>query len=106
MHALSFLGSQLEGAGRGKFFTSVFKDATGRKPFAHLLVDLTPECPEKYRYRSDTLAPFATNDREIGPCIIYQRLDEGDSDDGGENAAAPAPPQQEEQFGRDQSISM
>ena len=78
--AIGRLGTQIQGPGRSQLFVNIYKDAL-RKPYAYLLVDHRPTCPDKFQLRTDVLRPFHPDPAQAGPCIVYERIDGQDDDD-------------------------
>jgi len=66
MLQISRLASQID-PGNARRFVSIYKEAT-RNPFSYLFLDMTQQCEEKFRLRSNCL--FENND----PIIVYERL--------------------------------
>ena len=56
--------------GKTSFFLETYDDATTRKPFGYLFVDLRPDTPEQYRLKTDVLT-----DTPI--CYLQKEADQG-----------------------------
>lgn len=68
MQMVSSLAKQIDPGQHGGRFVRIFKEAT-RKPYSYLFADMTQDCPEDYRLRSNIL--FENGD----PMVVYKRKD-------------------------------